>query len=127
MECVVYGFKHHIDVLNESGLKIKQVFVSDGGAKNPVWRKITADIIGHDVKYITDNPGSSLGAAFIAGISSGIFKSWDEIDKFLSKSEITHADELNHKIYDRYYQLYRKLYITLKPLYEELYNIREES
>jgi xylulokinase len=127
MESVVYGFKHHIDVLNESGLKIKRVFVSDGGAKSPIWRKITADIIGKDVKYITDNPGSSLGAAFIAGISSGIFKDWDEIDKFLSKSETTLADENNNKLYEKYYKLYRKLYITLKPLYEELYNIKEGS
>lgn len=127
MESVVFGFKHHIEVLNESGFEIKRVFISDGGARDPLWRKITADAVGVDIKYITDNPGSSLGAAFIAGYSSGIFTDWDEIDKFLTKSEITVADKENNLKYEKYYQLYRKLYTTLKPLYEELYTIKEDK
>lgn len=127
MESVVFGFKHHIDVLKEGGFEIKRVFISDGGAKSLLWRQITADAIGLDIKYITNNPGSSLGAAFIAGYSSGIFKSWDEIEKFLTKTEIVIADKENNLKYEKYYQLYRKLYITLKPLYEELYDIKEEN
>jgi xylulokinase len=127
MESVVFGFKHHIDVLKEGGFEIKRVFISDGGAKDPLWRKITADAIGMDIKYITNNPGSSLGAAFIAGFSSGIFKDWDDIDRFLTKSELVIADKENNLKYEKYYQLYRKLYETLKPLYKELYLIKEEN
>ncbi len=127
MESVVFGFMHHIEVLNESGFEIKRVFISDGGAKDPLWRKITADAVGLDVKYITNNPGSSLGAAFIAGMSVGLFTEWDEIDKFLVHSEIVKADRPNHEKYQKYYHLYRKLYETLKPLYEELYELKEEN
>lgn len=125
MESVVFGFMHHIEVLNESGFVIKRVFISDGGAKDPLWRKITADAVGVDVQYITDNPGSSLGAAFIAGVSAGLFADWNEIDKFLTHSQIVTADKENHKAYEKYYLLYRKLYETLKPLYEELQAIKE--
>jgi len=127
MEGVVFGFKHHIEVLNESGFEIRRVFISDGGAKNPLWRQITADAIGMDIRYIIDNPGSSLGSAFIAGIAVGLFKSWDEIDKFLTRSIVVIANQENHKLYEKYYKIYRKLYETLKPLYEELYSIREEK
>lgn len=125
MEGVVFGFKHHIEVLNESGFEIKHIFISDGGAKDPLWRQITADAVGVDIRYITDNPGSSLGAAFIAGISVGLFKNWNEIDKFLTHSVVVIADQKNHKLYEKYYKLYRKLYEALKPLYEELYLIKE--
>lgn len=125
MECIVYGFEHHIDVLKEGGFEIKRVFISDGGAKDPLWRQITADIIGMDIKYITNNPGSSLGAAFIAGMASGLFDSWDEIDSFLTRSEIVKANRENTQKYEKYYELYRKLYQTLIPLYEELYEIKE--
>ncbi len=127
MESVVFGFMHHIEVLNESGFEIKRVFISDGGAKNPLWRKITADAVGVDVQYITDNPGSSLGAAFIAGVAAGLFEEWDEIDKFLSRSVFATADQQNHQLYEKYYKLYRKLYETLKPLYEELYSLEKEG
>jgi len=127
MESVVFGFKHHIEVLNERGFEIKRVFISDGGAKDPLWRKITADAVGVDVKYISNNPGSSLGAAFIAGISVGLFTDWDEIDRFLTHSEIVPFDEVNYLQYEKYYHLYRKLYETLKPLFEELYEIKENQ
>lgn len=125
MESVVFGFMHHIEVLRESGHEIKRVFISDGGARDPLWRKITADAVGMDVQYITDNPGSSLGAAFIAGVSAGLFQDWDEIDKFLSHAITVKADPENHELYLKYYKLYRKLYETLKPLYEELYTLKE--
>lgn len=125
LESVAFGFKHHIEVIKEMGFQIKQVFISDGGAKNPLWRQITADVIGMDIKYILNNPGSSLGVAFLAGVSVGIFKNWNEIDKFIAKSEIVIADQNNHIEYDKYYSIYRKLYEILKPLYEELYYIRE--
>jgi xylulokinase len=124
MESVVFGFMHHIEVLHESGHEVKNVFISDGGAKDPLWRKITADATGMDVKYIRSNPGSSLGAAFIAGMSVGLFEEWDEIEKFLNEAEIVTADKQNHRQYDKYYRLYRKLYETLKPLYAELYDLR---
>jgi len=127
MESVVFGFKHHIEVLNEGGFEIKRVFISDGGARNPLWRKITADAVGVDVTYISNNPGSSLGAAFIAGISVGLFTDWDEIDRFLTHSEIVPFDEQNHLQYEKYYRLYRKLYETLKPLFEELHAVKENQ
>ena len=125
MESIVFGFLHHIEVLAENDFKIKRVFISDGGAKNPLWRQMTADAVGLDVCYITDNPGSSLGVAFIAGISAGLFTDWDEIDKFLTHSIMVTANQANQKLYQKYYAIYRKLYETLKPLYEELYELKE--
>ena len=127
MESVVFGFRHHIEVLNESGFKIRRVFLSDGGARDPLWRQITADIIGTDALYITDNPGSSLGAAFIAGIAVGLFSDWDEMDRFLTHSVVVKTDLQSHLLYEKYYRLYRELYETLKPLYEELYELKEET
>ncbi|HHY80078.1 MAG TPA: FGGY-family carbohydrate kinase [Thermoanaerobacter sp.] len=125
LESVAFGFKHHIEVLREIGLEIKRVFISDGGAKNPLWRQITADVVGMDVKYILNNPGSSLGVAFLAGASVGIFKNWNEIDKFITESEIVISNQKSNSQYEKYYYIYRKLYEILEPLYEELYNIKE--
>jgi xylulokinase len=127
MEGVVFGFKHHIEVLNERGFQIKRILISDGGARDPLWRKITADAVGANITYISNNPGSSLGAAFIAGISVGLFADWDDIDRFLTHSEVVPFDEQNHLQYEKYYHLYRKLYETLKPLFEELYVIKEKQ
>jgi len=59
---------HHVKVFEETGLSPKRYFMSNGGARSTVWRQIVTDIVGEEVEYITDHPGSSLGAAFVAGM-----------------------------------------------------------
>jgi len=123
LEGVAFGFRHHVDVIKELGFLIKRVFMSNGGAKNSLWRRIVVDVIGQDAKYIENHPGSSLGAAFLAGKAVDLFKDWDEIDLFLKNSQWIYTNEKNHKLYESYYEIYRELYPTLKLLFEKLYKL----
>ncbi|MGB9809883.1 MAG: FGGY-family carbohydrate kinase, partial [Caldanaerobacter sp.] len=123
LEGVAFGFRHHVDVIKELGFSIKRVFISNGGAKNSLWRRIVVDVIGQDAKYIENHPGSSLGVAFLAGKAVDLFKNWDEIDLFLKNSQWIYTDERNHKLYESYYEIYRELYPVLKPLFEKLYKL----
>jgi xylulokinase len=124
LESIVYGFLHHVDVLNDLGLEIKRVFISEGGARNPLTREIAADSLGKELKYIKSNPGSSLGVAFLAGVSSNIFKDYSEIEKFLKDFEIIKPNKEKTPIYKEYFALYKDLYKTLKPLFERLYEVQ---
>jgi Sugar (pentulose and hexulose) kinases len=124
LESIVYGFLHHVDVLNDLGLEIKRVFISEGGARNPLTREIAADSLGKELKYIKSNPGSSLGVAFLAGVSSNIFKDYSEIEKFLKDFEIIKPNKDKTPIYREYFALYKDLYKTLKPLFERLYEVQ---
>ncbi len=126
LESVAFGFKHHVDVIEDMKFKVKRVMMSDGGSKNPLWRQIVVDVIGKDATYIHNHPGSSLGAAFIGGIATGVFKKWSDIDMFLTEKEDVKTNIIDHLTYEKYYKLYRDLYTALKPFYKELYNIREE-
>ena len=126
LEAVAFGFKHHVDVIEEKGKKIRRVFLSNGGSKNPLWRSIVANVIGHDLIYIPKNPGSSLGVAFLAAHAVGMYSDWSDVELFTKERELQQHDPLNHEHYEKYYQVYRKLYEYLKPLFEELYNIERE-
>ncbi len=123
LEAVAYGFQHHIETLQESGCEIKRVFLSNGGARSPLWKKIVLDVIGYSGIYIPDHPGSSMGAALIALHSTGVDPNWNTLRKFLSKGETIRFSEENHYQYLRFYELYRKLYETLKPLFVDLAQI----
>jgi len=123
MEAVVFGFRHHVDVLRERGLKVSRVFVSDGGAKDALWRQITADVIGADVSYIADSPGSSMGVALIAGMAIGLFHSWGDATKYREEPLVVRFDPAANRAYDDYYRMYRRLYVTLKDSFSELYSI----
>lgn len=79
------------------------------GAQSILWRQILADV-RHKIHLKTD---FSLGVAFLAGMTMGIFKSWDEIEVFLNKEEIK-SNPLAYQKYSKYYLFAEKLTNLLK-------------
>jgi len=127
LEAVAYGFMHHLDVMKEMGLKVNNVYISNGGAKSVLWKKILVDVIGHSGIYIPNHPGSSLGVAFLAAQAVGISKNWDGLKNFLKNgTEILYLKD-NHERYQKYFEFYKKLYLHNKPLFEELKLIEEKK
>lgn len=123
LEAVAYGFMHHIEVITSLGKRIGRVFLCNGGAKSELWRSIVADVTGYDLIYIEDNPGSSVGVAFLAGYASGLFKNWEEIDRVNRKKQVVRANKKAHQLYSRYYEIYKKTYTALKGIFDRLYEL----
>ena len=120
LEAVAYGFRHHVDVLRERGCEPRRVLISEGGAASALWRQITADVLQRPVTYLRDNPGSALGAAFVAGIGVGVFASWDVITRFVAVEGVTAPNPANAAVYDEMYAIYRDAYEHLKPEFKRL-------
>jgi len=110
LESVIYGFRHHADILNEKGLHHTRVFASDGGAKSPLWCQIAADVLGCRVTAFPAHPGSSLGVGFAAGLAAGIYHKVDEVVDFLPDRKTYEPNPANKAVYDKCYQVYRSLY-----------------
>jgi xylulokinase len=123
LESVAFGFRHHLEVIEEIGIVPGRVFMTNGGSRNELWRSITADVVGHDAVYLEKHTGSSLGAAFLAGIATGVYHSWDEIGSFMQDKVVVKSDPANHELYSRYYQIYRDLYTNNIGLFSELFEI----
>jgi len=126
LESVVYGFRHHIDVLTEMGYQPQQIIATDGGAKSPLWCQISADILGAPVRAFPSHPGSALGVAFVAAMSAGMFSDWGDIRLFLTDYKMYEPDMQAHKIYDRAYRVYRKLYTQLQEPSRMLHELYED-
>ncbi|MHB9128178.1 MAG: FGGY-family carbohydrate kinase, partial [Candidatus Humimicrobiaceae bacterium] len=88
------------------------------------WGKITSNIIGYPIHYLDQNPGSSLGAAFVAGIGTGCFGNWSEVNKFIKIVDIVNPDSTEHFCYQKYYSIYKELYLALKDKYKKLNQIK---
>ena len=123
LEAVIYGFRHHLDVLSTMGYKPKRIFATNGGAKSKFWCQIAADVIGQKVISYPNHPGSSLGVAFLAGMVSGVFTSWEQIYDFLIEANVYEPNVENNQIYQKAYQVYLKLYKQLKPSFEVIQNL----
>ena len=123
LEGISYGFYHHLVVLAEHGMTPTKARCANGGARSALWKQVTADVLGIQLEQVADHPGSSLGAAFCAGMGVGAFKRWDEVERFIKISTITQPDPENHIRYQKLFVLYREIYESLKDKYPRLAEI----
>ncbi len=123
LEGIAFGFKHHLQVLAEHNRLPRRVRLTNGGARSLLWRQITADVLGLPLEQIAHHPGSSLGAAFVAGMGVGAFRDWSEIERFIEVSTVTEPNLQNHDCYEALFGIYREVYENLKSTYPKLAEI----
>ncbi len=63
MEGVTMGMNYGLRRLADLGVKPKEIRVTGGGAKSPVWRQIMADVFGVPVVAMIEDEGAALGGA----------------------------------------------------------------
>jgi xylulokinase len=117
LEAVIYGFRHHLDVLWEAGHTPARIVATNGGVSSGLWRNIAADVLNAPVTSFKGHPGSSLGVAFTAGMAGGVFDDWSDIDRFLTDAVVDRPDPEQTRVYDRGYTIYRELYERLRDLF----------
>ena len=127
LEAVVFGFAHHVEVLRERGLEVRRVLASDGGARSDVWLQIAADVLAVPVHRVGRHPGSSLGAAFVAGKAVGAIDTWDAIEQYTEVLAPFEPQAEASRIYQQAFGVYRETYERLKSLYPALGRIAEPS
>ncbi|MCL2513385.1 MAG: xylulokinase [Oscillospiraceae bacterium] len=101
-----------------------EMLACGGGGSSALWRQMLSDIFGIDIKTVKSKEGPALGVALLAGVGAGIYKSVPEAcDSVIAYSERQLPNNENQKIYEKYYDLYKKLYPALKLGFSELANL----
>ena len=66
MEGATMGMNYGLRRLAALGVKAKEIRVTGGGAKSPVWRQVMADVFGVPVVAMVEDEGAALGGALRA-------------------------------------------------------------
>ena len=122
-EGICYSLTDCKDILSEMGVNVNDMMACGGGATNAVQRQMMADMYGCDVNTVTATEGPALGVAILAGVGAGLYSSVEE-----ACSKMIHKDPEkeckpnpdNTKEYDKFHQIYKKLYTSLKESYQEI-------
>jgi xylulokinase len=121
LEGATYAMRDSLELIREMGVQIEQIRVSGGGARNPLWRQIQADIYGHDVHTLNSTEGPAFGVALLAMVGAGAFASVPEAcDATIRLADRNAVDPKARAFYDRGYVLYRKLYQDLRESFAAL-------
>ncbi len=102
-------------------MTIDEIMVIGGGAKGAVWRQMMADV--YDARIKVPNmleEANSIGAAVTGGVGVGLFKSFDEIDRFLKITDVHEPNPANVKAYAPVKDMFEACYEAMLPIYEKM-------
>jgi xylulokinase len=110
MEGVAFGLRNALDVLRGLVEVNEPLILVGGGAKAPLWRQIYADVYGMEVaRSGIGQQAAALGAAVVAGVGCGVWKSFDVMESFSDINEISKPDAKAKEIYQKNYLKYISL------------------
>jgi glycerol kinase len=80
LESMAYQTADVIDLMEKSvGVKLKELAVDGGASANDLLLSFQSDILGVPVERPSCIESTALGAAYLAGLSTGFYNSLDEI------------------------------------------------
>lgn len=123
MEGISYSLTDCNDILKEMGVQVTEMMACGGGAKNGVQRQMMADMYNCDVKTVTATEGPALGVAILAGVGAGLYDSVEDACRKMIHTDPEkecHPDTAATKEYDKYHQIYKRLYTDLKDDFQLL-------
>jgi xylulokinase len=110
-----------LELIREMGVTLTQIRLSGGGARNPLWRQIQADVYGQDASTINASEGPAFGVALLALVGTGAFASVAEAcDATIQVVDTAPVDPNARAFYDRGYAIYRDLYPRLRDSFEQM-------
>ncbi len=87
LESLAYQTKDVIEVMQkESKLKLKELKVDGGAAKNDFLLQFQADILNEEVKRPKNIETTALGVAYLAGLATGYWNKKEEIKQEMDKT-----------------------------------------
>lgn len=124
MEGVGFSLLHNLKTAEEVNAKVDELNSVGGASNSRIWTQIKADITGKIIKVPYSDHASSLGAAILAGVGTGVYQDFNEAVARTVRFKRRHLpNPENHQLYQKYYQLYLDLYDNLKDCYETLTKI----
>jgi glycerol kinase len=83
LEAIAYQTRELVEAMEaDSGEELKELRVDGGGAANDFLMQFQADVLGKRIVRPADVETTALGAAYLAGLATGYFKSLDEVEQF---------------------------------------------
>lgn len=119
LKAVLEGNSYQMELIKETaektiGIKMKKMSVIGGGARNPYWMKIKANISGCELELPNIREAALSGASLIAATGEGIYSSLKEaVAHRISK--LDQVIQPNQELYDTYRKIYENQF---KPLDE---------
>lgn len=118
MEGVAFSLEHNLRVAAETGVHVDSLISMGGSAKSHLWTQIKADVTGKVIEVSASDTATTLGAAILAGVGTGVYEDFkDAVNRTNKITRIHTPDAKTHEIYQDAMEHYLRLYESLKHMF----------
>jgi xylulokinase len=118
LEGVAFGLRDSFELMKSAGLAaVRQVRVTGGGARSPLWRQILADVLGAELVTVNTTEGAAYGAALLAATGAGVYIDVPSACAAVIRTTGSTEPGPARTDYEDLYPLYRDLYPALRPTF----------
>lgn len=121
MEGITFSLNESVDLFRSVGKTVDKVVSIGGGAQNPVWLQMQADIFNATVVALENEQGPGLGAAMLAAYGCGWFDSLEACaDKFVKHAASYEPQPEAVETYKGLFRIYQQVYAQTRGMNEAL-------
>ncbi|GAC1702905.1 MAG: xylulokinase [Candidatus Acidiferrum sp.] len=118
LEGVAYSLKDTFTLFAELNVKVETIRLGGGGARSALWRQIQADVYAQEVEILAAEEGAAYGAAMLAGVGAGTWKSVDEAcDAVVRVAQRVKPNAKSSAALRQGYKTYRRIYPGLRAIF----------
>lgn len=118
LEGVAFSLRDTFTLFDEMQVGVARIRLGGGGARSPLWRQIQADVYGHEVEIVEAEEGAAYGAAILAGVGAGMWKSVDEACAAVVRvAQKVKPDAAAMSAMNASYVRYRRVYGATKSIF----------
>ncbi|MCL2472135.1 MAG: xylulokinase [Treponema sp.] len=125
MESAIFGMRIGLEGFNKLGFKAKEIRLTGGGSKSPLWQSIAANVMNLPVRVPASSEAAALGGAVQAlwalgktGAGGKSIETLTEEHIALEGGAVIKPDQKSVKAYNKAYEEYSRYLGALGPLYK---------
>lgn len=125
MEGITFSLNESIELFRSVGKPVGKIVSIGGGARNPDWLQIQADVFRATVVPMKNEQGPGMGAAMLAAVGCGWFDSLEACaGAFLQYGAPYEPIAANAERYAELFEVYKSVYTHTRELNERLQPFR---
>lgn len=122
MEGVTFALLDNVAAVEESGAQMGEIYAIGGAASSSLWTQMKADALGRSINVPEAEVATSLGAALLAGVGTGLFPDYASAVEATVRIKNTFYPTADPQVLDGYRKgidIYRHLYPALRDVMAE--------
>jgi xylulokinase len=120
-EGVAFMLRRNLELIEKSGVEIKEVRTTGGGSRGKLWNQIKADVCNRPFVTLENEDTALIGDAILAGVACGTFGSVTDGVEVMVRLHEKILPGANVDVYEKAYQRYCELDSRLANYFRQNY------